>query len=199
MSFDLLRVAVLTSQKAPGLDALLRHPLRGDVFDIACLIAVEEPVPPRYAREPYDAATATVLRACGADTVLLLGYLYVLTDPMLRAFPNRILNVHDSDLSICRTDGRRLYRGLRSTRDAILSGESVTRSTVHLVTPTVDDGPIVLRSDPYPVALDAMAAAARGDIASVRRYAWLQREAMMRDWGNLAASALQAVACEVAA
>ena len=223
MMFQTLRVAVLTSKRAPGLEQLLRHPQRNRMFEIACVIStepafaqsqaieradvpvllhsirnfcVERDVPVRNfdARLAYDRQTAEILRLMRVDTVLCLGYLYLLTEPMLRQFPGRILSVHDSDLSIRRRDGERCYVGLHSTRDAILAGEKVTRSTVHFVTPKLDSGPVILMSDCYPVAPEATAAALMGDLHSVKQYAWQHRQTMMNDWGTLAARGLESIA-----
>lgn len=226
MKFQTLRVAVLTSKRAPGLEQLLRHPQRNKMFEIVCVISTEPTftqaeaieradVPVLLhsmrqfcnerevsirnfdARVAYDRQTAEMLRLMRVDTVLCLGYLYLLTEPMLRQFPDRILSIHDSDLSIRRPDGERCYVGLHSTRDAILAGEKVTRSTLHFVTRKLDSGPVVLMSDCYPVAPEATAAALMGDLYAVRQHAWRQRQVMMNDWGTLAARGLEYVSCGI--
>ena len=74
---------------------------------------------------------------------------------MLAAFPDRIVNLHDSDLSIKNVRGTPRYVGLRATRDAIVAGERETRATVHWVSEDVDAGPILLRSDPFVVQTDS--------------------------------------------
>jgi len=51
----------------------------------------------RVRRLQYDADTAALLVTLGVDAVICLGYLYVLTEPMLSAFPDRIFNIHDAD------------------------------------------------------------------------------------------------------
>lgn len=224
MKFDTLRVAILTSKRAPGLEQLLRHPQRSRMFEVACVISTEPSfaqaeaieradVPVLLhsmrnfcnerevsirnfdARLAYDRQTAEILRLMKVDTVLCLGYLYLLTEPMLRQFPGRILSIHDSDLSIRRPDGERCYVGLHSTRDAILAGEKVTRSTLHFVTRKLDSGPVILMSDRYPVPPEATAAALMGDLHAVKQHAWRQRQTMMNDWGTLAARGLEYVAC----
>jgi methionyl-tRNA formyltransferase len=104
---------------------------------------------------------------------------------MLSAFPDRIFNIHDADVS------QRRFPGLHATRDAIVAGERATRSSAHIVTADVDAGPIVAVSREYPVAplvRDALRWKA-ADI--VRAYAYAHREWMMRDcWGELAVRAL---------
>ena len=185
----MLRVAVLCSRRAPGLEAILPY--------VSCVVAthantidVNVPIitrPMFKPREEYDRGTVEILRAFGADLVILLGYTYILTDVMLSAFPGRILNIHDSDLR------ERRYTGLHSTRDAILAGEKETRSTLHVVTEKVDGGPIVSVSRAYPVAPFVHEAAAAGHMDIVRAYAYAQREWMMRDsWGSMLVEALAA-------
>ncbi len=190
----MLNVAVLCSKRAPGIEALLPS--------VTCVIAthksavlpsgapvIHHPIRAYEDRRTYDAMTAHVLRELDVDVVLCLGYIYVLTDAMLNAFPQRIFNIHDSDLTIRREDGERKYVGLRSTRDAILAGERETRSTLHLVTEKLDGGPILALSRAYPVAPFVQEAAAAGHTDIVKAYAYAQREWMMRDsWGALALS-----------
>jgi folate-dependent phosphoribosylglycinamide formyltransferase PurN len=200
MLTDPLRLAILCSKRAPGLSTLLQHPLRGSLFEVDRVVTAADfttsetpvaahPMPGRAQRREYDARTATLL--AGADVVLLLGYLFILTEPMLDAFPNRILNIHDADLLLRRPDGGPRYPGLHSTRDAIIAGERETRSSAHIVTSELDGGPVVARSRAFPVApfaLDAVAAGA-GDI--VRAYVYAQREWMIRSaWAALAIEAL---------
>ncbi|HSP16831.1 MAG TPA: formyltransferase family protein [Thermoanaerobaculia bacterium] len=219
--FRTLRVAVLCSKRAPGLDELLHHPNRGKLFDIGCVVTTEtsfpdarrvealdvpvlhHPIRPFFdareaslrhqpTRRDFDSVTATVLRQLGIDTVVLLGYLYVLSDAMLTQFFNRIINVHDADLTLADSNGERKYAGLHSTRDAIVAGEKETRSTVHYVTEKVDAGPVLILSGRYPVAPFAHDAARAGHADVVKAYAYAHREWMMRDcWGSLVIRALE--------
>lgn len=226
LNFSNLRVAVLCSKRAPGLRDVLHHPQHGKMFELACVITTESGLADeaeieaagvpvlihpirRFAddrgaslrdmqlRREYDTVTATALAQLGVDVVVLLGYLYVVTDALLAAFPDRVYNVHDSDLTLLDERGERRYTGLHSTRDAILAGATETRSTLHLVTSKLDGGPVVQRSKAYPVApfVHEAVLAGHGDI--VRAYAYAQREWMMRDgWGGLVVQALEAVAAE---
>lgn len=227
--FENLRVAVLCSHRAPGLSGLLHHPHRGRIFDIACVItsepamtsreAVEDAGAPvlvhpirrfhdecgtslrdRDTRRSYDAMTTHVLQQLDVNVVLLLGYLYIVTEPLLNAWPDRVINIHDSDLTLTDATGERKYVGLHSTRDAIMAGEPETRSTAHIVTPQLDGGPILLQSRPYPVAPFALQAAMAGHFDIVKSYAYAHREWMMRDaWSELAIRAIEGVAAGVGA
>jgi phosphoribosylglycinamide formyltransferase-1 len=212
MLTDFLHVAVLCSKRAPGLDALLRHPLRGIVYDVECVITSEldlsecgapvvahpirtfcderrAPLSDLDVRRHYDAITASMLGCLGVDTVVLLGYRYVVTQPLLAAYPDRIINVHDGEPG---------FPGLHATRDAIVAGERQTYSIAHLVTEEVDAGPLLVRSEPFPVAPFATEAARTGENDIVRAYAYAQREWMMRRaWGDLVVNALEQVAARV--
>jgi len=157
----MLRVAVLTSHRAPGLDGLRRHPLCGSLFTIDCVLTRRPPHDIRL-RRAFDAETAGILQMRGIQMVVLLGYLYIITDPLLSAFHDRILNAHDGDPK---------YPGIHATRDAIEAGETATRSIVHLVTSDVDAGPLIMRSDPFPVAPFVRQAVIAGEMDIVRAYA----------------------------
>jgi phosphoribosylglycinamide formyltransferase 1 len=221
-----LRIAVLCSSRAPGLEPLLSHPRRDDLYEIACVITSEPyfagraPVensgvsvlvhPIRQfhqecgaslrneeVRRSYDALTVHILQQLDVDAVLLLGYLYVVSDVLLAAFPDRVFNIHDSDLTLTASNGERKYVGLHSTLDTILGGDPDTRSTLHLVTPKLDGGPVLMQSAPYPVAPFAREAAREGHLDIVKAYAYAQREWMMRHcWGDLAIAAIEMVASE---
>jgi phosphoribosylglycinamide formyltransferase-1 len=200
-----LHVAVLCSTRAPGLDALLRHPSRGIVYDIDVIMTTEPsfvnhdvpvipypilsfyggaPIGDREIRRRYDSRTASYLEFLGIDIVLTLSYLYVISEPLLISFRDRIFNIHDSDVP--------RYPGLHATRDAIVAGEKSTFSSVHIVTPDLDAGPVIARSEPFPVAEFAREAARHGHNDIVSAYAYAQREWMMRSaWGDLAVQALE--------
>lgn len=188
----MLNVAVLCSKRAPGLEALRER------VNVSCVL--DRQLPRGRNREAFDAMTATLLFPYDVDAVVLLGYLYVLTDAMLDAFPGRILNVHDADLTLRNDLGEPRYPGLHATRDAILAGEHETRSSVHLVTRHLDGGPVVARSNAFPVAPFVRVAAVRGEHDIVRAYAYAQREWMMRStWGALASEALARICPQKAA
>ncbi len=217
----MLKVAILSSFRAPGLDYLLGDdPRRGRTYDLVTLMVTDPahrdlataraaglPILVRDIKEYYigrgaprrdmtvraefDRETAEALQELGTDLVIGCGYLHILTRPLLDAFPNRVINVHDADLQVVDSSGRPRYRGLRSTRDAILAGEPETRSTVHLVTPDVDVGPVLLRSRSFPVHPLVRDARQWQAIDILKAYAYAQREWMMRaSWGRLMADAI---------
>lgn len=142
-------------------------------------------------RAAYDRRTIDILRGYRPDLVLLSGYLLLLTKPFLDAYPDRILNVHHSDLHLRRADGAPKYPGLRAVRDAILAGESETRSTIHLVNAHLDDGLPLLRSEPYPVSAAAVRARATDDRALLKQEIRAHENRMLNDaFGPLMEKAL---------
>jgi phosphoribosylglycinamide formyltransferase-1 len=76
-----------------------------------------------------------MLRAAGVELVVLAGFMRILHEPMLKAFPRRIINIHPSLLP--------KFQGLEAWRQALVAGESVTGCTVHYVDEQVDHGQIL--------------------------------------------------------
>ncbi len=102
--------------------------------------------PKTYAdRDSYDAALAELLEARNVSLVCLAGYMRIVGQRLLGAFPNRILNIHPSLLPS--------FPGLDAQRQALDYGVAVSGATVHLVTGGLDDGPIVVQA-PVPVRAD---------------------------------------------
>lgn len=212
-----LRVALLTSRRAPGLEALLAE--RSRLFELVCVLATDDeffdrrleasgvPVVPnsirrfyaryraaisdRSVRAAFDRRTARLLAPHEPDLLLLSSYLYIVTEPLLASYPSRIVNVHGSDLARRAPDGGPLYPGLRAVRDAIRAGESETRATSHLVTDELDDGPILRRSRPYPVSPLAAELRAAGAEHALNAYAYAHQEWMLATaWGPLLLDAI---------
>ena len=74
--------------------------------------------------------------------VVLAGFMTILTEEIVQAYPNKILNVHPALIpSFC---GKGAY-GLHVHEQALAYGVKVTGATVHLVTAEPDGGPIVLQ------------------------------------------------------
>ncbi len=150
-------------------------------------------------RRDYDAATVALLAPYRPDLVVLSSYLYILTEPTLEAFPGRIANVHGSDLARTGPDGQPLYPGLFAVRDAIRAGETETRATAHVVTERLDDGPILQRSRPFPVAPLVADLRRGGNTHAVNAYAYAHQEWMLATaWGPLLTDAVARLRCPAA-
>ena len=97
-------------------------------------------------REERDLVMATWLEEHGVELVVLAGYMHLLTEPFLRRFPERIVNVHPSLLPA--------FPGAHAIRDAIAAGADPTGVTVHYVDEGLDSGPVLAQE---PVALEPRA------------------------------------------
>jgi len=89
-------------------------------------------------RDDYDRALVDELRARRVDLVCLAGFMRLLSATFVEAFPHRILNVHPSLLPA--------FPGIDAQRQALEHGVKISGATVHLVTPELDAGPVVLQA-----------------------------------------------------
>lgn len=187
-----MRVAILTNQAAPGLDAIVAKP--HDLFEVSSIVRASKVPKNLRGREDHDRDTADLLLSLETNFVFLLGYPYVITDPLLAAFPQKIVVVHDGDLTRRDEAGARRWTGLQAVREAILAGETSTRTSLFFATERVGEGPLFLQSHRYEVAPLARAAIGAGDYDSACRYAGLHRAWMRRDWGALFVQAVEHLA-----
>jgi len=88
-------------------------------------------------RDDYDRALARELQARHVGLVCLAGFMRLIGEPLIEAFPNRILNIHPSLLPA--------FPGLDAQKQAIDHGVKMSGVTVHLVTAELDGGPIVVQ------------------------------------------------------
>lgn len=90
----------------------------------------------------HDEALLALLRAHQIDVVLLAGYLGIIGEQVLKAYPGRIINIHPA--LIPAFSGLGMY-GLRVHEAALARGVKLTGATAHLVNGEVDGGPILLQ------------------------------------------------------
>ncbi|MGA2760686.1 MAG: GNAT family N-acetyltransferase [Candidatus Cybelea sp.] len=110
-------------------------------------------------RAQYDERLLEVVRCESPDLVLLLGWMHLLSDAFVAAFPE-MLNLHPAFLPLDPShddvgvpDGTRIpaFRGPHAVHDALTAGSRWAGATVHRVTPATDRGPVLARK-PLPVA-----------------------------------------------
>jgi phosphoribosylglycinamide formyltransferase 1 len=89
------------------------------------------------AREQHDAEVVAALREKRVDLVCLAGYMRLLSAEFIRAFPNRILNIHPALLPA--------FPGLDAQQQAFDYGVKVSGVTVHFVDEHLDHGAIVVQ------------------------------------------------------
>jgi phosphoribosylglycinamide formyltransferase-1 len=80
-----------------------------------------------------------MLRDAGVELVVLAGFMRVLHEPMLKAFPRRIINIHPSLLP--------KFPGIEAWRQALVAGETVTGCTAHYVDERIDHGQILAQKE----------------------------------------------------
>jgi phosphoribosylglycinamide formyltransferase-1 len=90
------------------------------------------------AREDFDAALATAIDAFAPDLVVLAGFMRILGARFVQRYEGRMLNIHPSLLPA--------FPGLHTHQRALDAGCKAVGATVHLVTPELDHGPIVMQS-----------------------------------------------------
>lgn len=128
------RIAAVISSK-PGAYALERAAAAGIP---GCVVARRD-----YAsNREMTAALVDKLQSLDIDLVVLAGFVHILTQEMVRAYPNAILNVHPALIpSFCGAG----YYGLHVHEKALAYGVKLTGATVHFVNEEPDGGPIVLQ------------------------------------------------------
>ncbi len=86
-------------------------------------------------RRAFDAAVVAALREHGVELVVLAGFMRIVTDVLLGAFPMRVVNIHPALLPS--------FPGVHGPRQAIAYGVRVAGCTVHFVDGGTDTGPII--------------------------------------------------------
>lgn len=89
-------------------------------------------------RREYDAALVDILQGYGVELVVLAGFMRILSDVMVNAFPNAIMNIHPALLPA--------FPGLHAQQQALDYGVKFSGCTVHFVDCGTDTGPIILQA-----------------------------------------------------
>lgn len=150
---DKLKIGVLVSGSGTNLQAIIDGAANGLPVEVVYVVSSR---PDAYGierarqagiptlvlnREAYadalaaDARIAETLKDAGAEYVVMAGYMRMVTEVLLQAFPNRILNLHPALLPS--------FKGAHAIQDAFNYGVKVTGVTVHFANEEYDKGPIV--------------------------------------------------------
>lgn len=124
------RIAAVISNKATagGLEFAASHGIATAVVDHKQFDS----------REAFDTELARVIDSYQPDLVVLAGFMRILTEGFVRHYDGRLLNIHPSLLPA--------FPGLHTHERAIEAGCKLAGATVHLVTPELDHGPIVIQA-----------------------------------------------------
>lgn len=158
----MMNIAVLVSGGGTNLQALIDAQNRGEIKNgkITCVIASK---PDAYALEraekngiatrviarkeyddvhTYTKAVTDALIEEKADLVVYAGFMTILDEQIVKAFPYKMMNVHPALIpSFC---GKGFY-GLHVHEAVLEKGVKLTGATVHFVTEECDGGPIILQ------------------------------------------------------
>lgn len=96
-------------------------------------------------RAAHEAAIDEMLREAGVEIVCLAGYMRLLTPRLIEPWQGRMLNIHPSLLPA--------FPGLHTHERALAAGAAEHGCTVHVVTQTMDEGPILAQAS-VPVPAD---------------------------------------------
>ena len=89
-------------------------------------------------REELDQAIVDVFQQHQVEWVVMAGWMRIVTNVLLRAFPQRVINIHPSLLPS--------FRGINAIEQALEANAKITGCTVHLVDLEVDSGPILIQA-----------------------------------------------------
>ena len=152
-----IKISVLVSGRGTNLQSVIDAVESGEIqnAEIACVISNKEEAyalkraenhgiagvflnPADFdSRFDYDKKLLSILKEKETDLVLLAGYLKIISDPVIEAYKNRIINIHPSLLPS--------FKGLNAQQQAIDCGVKFTGCTVHFVEPDLDAGPIIMQ------------------------------------------------------
>lgn len=157
-----VKIAVLVSGNGTNLQALIDAQTRGELIN-GKIVKVVSSRPDVYAitranlakisvevvektkfrnSDDFDKALYSVLQQCGAELIILAGFMSILGNTILNHYKDRIINVHPSLIpSFCGTG----YYGLRVHEEVLKRGVKITGATVHLVNEIPDGGQILLQ------------------------------------------------------
>jgi len=154
MSATRLKVAVLISGTGSNLKTLIDAVHCGRLDINICLVICNKPGAPGldHARNAgiaialvtpqqfptgsqQDREITRLLLNCGAELVVLAGYMRILGTEPVNRFKGRMINLHPSLLP--------LYPGLDTYRRALESGDNEHGGSIHFVTSELDGGPVI--------------------------------------------------------
>jgi phosphoribosylglycinamide formyltransferase-1 len=124
-------IACVVSNRADakGLDFAAAHGIPARVIDHKAYAT----------REAFEAALDGYLRSMQAEIIALAGFMRVLTAGFIAGWEGRMINIHPSLLPA--------YKGLHTHERALADGASVHGCSVHLVTPELDGGPVLMQAE----------------------------------------------------
>ncbi|MDO8563478.1 MAG: formyltransferase family protein [Nanoarchaeota archaeon] len=127
-----------------------RHNIPVEVNDIKEFYAKRgKPLTDMDVRAEFDARTVELLKPYNIDMIVYAGYMKIATPTLINAFLG--INVHPGNLRVLDPDGKRKFRGGKAVELAMDAKEEFISASVHIMTPEVDGGPLLMVSKPLRV------------------------------------------------
>ncbi|HBF12412.1 MAG TPA: phosphoribosylglycinamide formyltransferase [Deltaproteobacteria bacterium] len=152
----LLNLGILVSGRGSNMDAVIGACLKKSIAAKVGVVISNKPEAPALQKakkasistvllehikgepkEVYDQRLVAELNKYGVDLVILAGFMRLISPVLLKAFPNRVINIHPSLLP--------KFPGLHAQKQALDAKVSVSGCTVHFVDEGCDTGPIILQ------------------------------------------------------
>lgn len=152
-----VRLGVLASGRGSNLQAIIDNIAAGKLDAIVAVVICDKPtafalerakkhgIPGIYSnprefcgKEEYEKAVVESLKENRVELVVLAGYMRLVGKVLLKAFPNRIMNIHPALLPS--------FPGAHGQKDAVDYGVRFSGCTVHFVDDGMDTGPILLQA-----------------------------------------------------
>ena len=137
--------SIIDAIEAKQLDAVVRVVLSTKESAYGLVRAKNQGIPTEVldhkkfsSREAYDEAIVERLRSHGVELVILAGFMRLLSPVLVKAYSNRIMNIHPALLPA--------FPGLHGQKQAIEYGVRFAGCTVHFVNEECDQGPIIIQA-----------------------------------------------------
>ncbi|MBD1193581.1 MAG: phosphoribosylglycinamide formyltransferase [Vulcanococcus sp. Clear-D1] len=166
-----LRLGVMASGSGSNFEALVAACRGGQLAATVCQLVVNNPgcgaeqraarlgVPCMlhdhrcYAsREALDQALIASFQAAGVELVVMAGWMRIVTQALIDAYPERLINIHPSLLPS--------FRGAKAIEQALAAGVKLSGCTAHLVSLEVDTGTILVQAAVPVLEADSVASLA---------------------------------------
>ena len=154
---DLLKLGVLISGNGSNLQSIIDHIEKGSLKANIKIVISNNPEAYGITRakkygipvvvlkngdfknkEEFDLELIGILESKGVDLVILAGFMRIITPTLLKAFPQKIMNIHPALLPS--------FPGIHGQKQALEYGVKLSGCTVHFVDEGVDTGPIIIQS-----------------------------------------------------
>jgi phosphoribosylglycinamide formyltransferase-1 len=154
---DLLKLGILISGNGSNLQSIIDHIEKGSLKAIIKIVISNNPdafgitrakkhaIPVVVLKngdfknkEEFDLELIRILKNNSVGLVILAGFMRIITPTLLKAFPQKVMNIHPALLPS--------FPGIHGQKQALEYGVKLSGCTVHLVDEGVDTGPIIIQS-----------------------------------------------------